>query len=235
VDPQLRQDEQGRGDQQPDVCLEVPQERHLPGSSPGVPLQDREHQQGQPGDEDRHDHPPERQLQLLSREPRAPPEPKEQPAADDREIARFLHVRLTDFAGLRPLHHGGPVFRPGSSHCSIRAGRPAMRALAHHVEETGVEPLRRGSGQAAGQGRVEMSTPQAVCRPSLAPGRFRRPGDLGGQSAGNADGTRTQPARGRGQRPVGTVRVAAGTRLLVPIWSPGGTCRMHKKYAYCYA
>src|SRR5512139_3082509 len=70
------------------------QERQHHAAAPGSPLGNRQYEQRQPGDQDRDEHAPVRQLQGISGEPGAPPEPEERPAAHQGEVRQFLHGRL---------------------------------------------------------------------------------------------------------------------------------------------
>ena len=87
VNPEFRQQQQGRRDQQAHMRFHVLQERQRHAASPGVPFGDRQQQQRHPHDEDRDEHAPTRELQRISGKPRASPEPVERSAAHEGELA----------------------------------------------------------------------------------------------------------------------------------------------------
>ena len=155
VNDDLRQDQQGRGDQQAQVRLDVVQERQRHAVAPGVPFDHRQHQQRHPDQHDQREYPSLRQLESVSGQSRAPPELVQRSAGHQREIAQLLQGRPVTGASRRlrssvdhpeppaPVvsarHSQGAAVGPRSVRTSTDSPRSSSRSSA-------ARPLKRLSG-----------------------------------------------------------------------------------------
>ena len=101
VDDELRQDQQRQREQQPDLGLDVVEERQR-DAGPGVPFDDRQHEQRHPGQCRQHDQAAAQHLQRIAGQMRSPQELKEWPAKDQGEVGRFVHGRCDGLAHVTP-------------------------------------------------------------------------------------------------------------------------------------
>jgi hypothetical protein len=90
---ELGDDQQRQGHQQPHVDLDVLEEGHLDGRAPRPPGQDRQHEQGEPGEGHGHDDAPAQELERIAHQVGPPGELEERPAQHQREIVRIRRHR----------------------------------------------------------------------------------------------------------------------------------------------
>ena len=128
VNREFRQQQQGGRDQQAQMRFHVLQERQRHAASPGVPFGHRQEQQRHPHDEDCDDHAPARELQRISRKPRASPEPVERPTAHEGELAQFLR-RCVLAARRLELSLQHPNLRPPMISAPLGRMQPAVQAF----------------------------------------------------------------------------------------------------------
>jgi hypothetical protein len=93
VDDDLGRDEDGQGDEEPDVRLDVLEEGNRDRAAPGMARERRQQQQGDPGDAGQDQDAPAQQLQRISGEMGPPEQLVQRTAEHQGEVGRFVRDR----------------------------------------------------------------------------------------------------------------------------------------------
>ena len=109
----LGHDEQGEGQEEARLRFQVLQERE-PGPGHGLPLQGRQDEERQPGQQGEGQDPPLQEIEGRLRQPAAQEELVERPAQDEREVGGVGRIRVRPAGGVISASRSTSTARPRS-------------------------------------------------------------------------------------------------------------------------